>query len=88
MGPTKAPDNNFGSVGPLGGLWGYPIFLCSEKKAPIDLALWISQDGLHWGPMDPCGGPVGIYSQTGDWAPESPVGAMKVIFGGPIEAQI
>ena len=64
MGPPKAPDNNFGSVDPLGGLWGYPNFLCSEKIAPIDLAQYIIQDGPHWGPMDSCGGPVGMYSQT------------------------
>ena len=51
------------------------------------MALYIIQDGPHWGPMDPCGGPVGMYSQTGDWAPESPMAAIKVIFEGPLEAQ-
>ena len=34
--------------------------------------------------MDPCGGPVDMYSQTGDWAPESPMAAIKVIFEGPL----
>ena len=53
----------------------------------MNLALWILHDGPHWGPMDPCGGPVDMYSQTEDWAPESPTAAIKVIFEGPLEAQ-
>ena len=64
MGPPKAPDNNFGSADPLGGAVGVPPFRMKVKIAYTDLALWIIQDGPHRGPMGPCGGPVGMYSQT------------------------
>ena len=64
MGPPKAPDNNFGSVDSLGGAVGGPPFSLKGKIATIDLALWIILDGPHVGPIGPCGGPVGMYSQT------------------------
>ena len=38
--------------------------------------------------MDPLEGPVGMFSQIGDRAPESPIGAIKRIFVGLIEVQI
>ena len=64
VGPPKAPDNNFGSVDSLGGAVGGPPFSLKGKIATIDLALLNIQDGPHGGPMDPCGGPVVMYSQT------------------------
>ena len=70
------------------GLKNSIYLICHKHELEIKGRRFFRPGWAHWSPMDPCGGPVGMYSQTGDWAPESPLGAMKVIFGGPIEAQI
>ena len=86
----KILQNYLITTSSIGIVYSWFDLILIRKKifhTTIDLALYIIQDVPHWGPMDPCGGPVDMYSQTGDWAPESPMATIKVIFEGPLEAQ-